>query len=408
MEVRYTERIRRGRRRVGSRLQEISWLLVVLTVLIGVNCLCRVACSLTVDPSEEFKNAFLKRSDRWMSGAVDDIVSSIGGLQEELNIVFSQQQVQDIALGLQDRTWGEEVTDWMHPAVRKLNKLRIVHGVRTYLVKGPVDTENRKQSLLQAKSLMDKWVSELIQRFPEKTQVITEGAKRAYDNMVAKCKNPLRTDYMAGVGEDAVAQAQAQWQELVSRFSFGPQDTPQEAAMNVRTLFLRATRSVASAEESIRAMPAELALAEEEVSKNIGEISEWQRIAFVRKVEQRQKHGELMSDMKADLSEVLSLALDEADLKINASTPVRVDRAESIEAQGGASNGPPGGKKAGEPRAPSTKPEIPRRRGSALAEGLNSATIIGAVSALMVVIALVAVWLFRRARTKGGGEPCDR
>ena len=149
-------------------------------------------------------------------------------------------------------------------------------------------------------------------------------------------------------------------------------------------------------------MPPALALAEEEVTRNISEISEWQRIAFRHKVEERQKHRELMSDMKADIRDVLRPSQHEPDLTTEGQPLLSPDSQQLTEPTGPASNGPGGEQKAGKPNATSLRPEIPQARGAGLEEGSNSVTLIGGVSALVAVIALVAVWVFRRTMQGGG------
>ena len=90
-----------------------------------------------------------------------------------------------------------------------------------------------------------------------------------------------------------------------------------------------------------------------------------------------------MSDMKADIRDVLRPSQHEPNLTTEGQPLLSPDSQQLTEPT-------------------SLRPEIPQARGAGLEEGSNSVTLIGGVSALVAVIALVAVWVFRRTM-KGGG-----
>ena len=244
-------------------------------------------------PSEQLREALFARSDDWDSEAVDELVSAIVAMQGELGTTFSRQQIKDIAQGLRDPTWEKHAADWMHPIVRRRNILRLEHGVRQYLLRGRVDPEQRARGL----KMLERWVAErrdlLTAKYMEQANVIADAEGEVLRRIASKCRNPLRTAYALPPSEDIIEKANKDWQELYSRFDMSRDLSPDERFQKFLTLLLRGVSPLLSVPESDESLPPELKAAEADIERNLSEISEWQRLAIHRRIEERERQTEL-------------------------------------------------------------------------------------------------------------------
>ena len=227
----------------------------------------------------KFRQALINRSDKWIPGSVDELVSSIIALQGELGIQFTQDQISDIARGISNVDWGSEAEVHVHPLVIRRNKLQFMYGIRKYLVEGPVNSDARNKAIRKAKELLSEWKNELMRAYPDRASIVNKGAIQAYNILVNKCNNPLRIDYMTSNSYDSWNRAQSKWKKYFNEFcsSSNDNDKDEEQILKIAILLTRAINEFGEDSESSRDIPEEIAKIEKEIRANLNEIVEYSR-----------------------------------------------------------------------------------------------------------------------------------
>ncbi len=291
-QARYAECVSGTRSGFVKRLCVLCW---VAGMIGAASNLCAQQPSI----HQRIEEALLARSDAWPTGAAAGVASDVVGLQEQLGVTFTDRQITDIAAGLRDPTWEQEITDCMHPLTRQRNHLRIVHRVREYLKRGPAADNARAAALASLQATIGQWSDECVTRFPDKEALIEKAANEALAQIRRKCGNPLRIDYATPVGPATVKQAQDLWRMLLDRLEFTDSPSDGREAIEVLVLFLQASNLLEYANREAKPLPADLIAAEDALRAGLSEVSAFERAASDLKTKRERQSRERMALLRA-------------------------------------------------------------------------------------------------------------
>jgi hypothetical protein len=263
------------------------------------------------DVSRVLSESLYARSNDWAPGAVEEVVAAVLDLAAELRVSISPEQLKEMANGMRDPAWGDVVSEGLHPLTRKQRTLRMVHSLREYLVLGSGDERSRSDSVAQAKLFIGRCQDEILAANPGRKQVILEAARQVVADVEQKSGSALLRKYTRPVAREVIEQAQRSWGRGLTGFAWEPEADVQSQVFRLKNLFLAVLNPVTHASRG-RSLPPTPALAEveQQIVRNLAEISEWDRRAIDRQLEARvqAKRKEMtLSDLGASAKEVQSL-----------------------------------------------------------------------------------------------------
>ncbi len=380
-----------GRRRYARLRKMHCAVLVVAIVVLGHSAM---APAQPAGVANELKQALLARSDKWADGAVDGLVSAIVSLQTERSADFTDQQVQDIVLGIREPAWGPVVSDWQHPLSRQRNQLIIVQAIRQYLELGRGDDLSRAKALAQAKEMLRKRRDVLAGRHPQHKEAISRAMDAALKSVNVKAGNRLRRLCMVPVSDEILQMTHARWETRLARFPAGEKD-PDRLLFLVRSLLLSARGAFTRASQgpTLPSSPA-LVQAEDLLMKNMSEVSEWERKAHDRMVDEKARKAEekaRLVDIGASPRDARS-ELDRSVAMIDVAGSEQASRGDSLRSSGDA-----------ESADPAQEAEANRAGSEDVATGQGGPSATGTYWLVAIVALLLAIGVILvRRRNKGG------
>jgi len=288
------------------------------------------------NPKEVFMEALEARTNEWAPGVTNEISNKILNMQNELGVSFNEQQINDIAQGISDSSWEQEVTDIMHPYLQERNKLRILNGVQNYLTGNSNDNRNNpeiQKGLEEVKTTINEWIKSAIAMYPDKEYEINAGANNAFQSMRNYFNNPLRNDFILNVTEDTLKKAKMEFDKSLEKLSLNESYDSSIHAFKIGHIFLNSIQATLENNKSV-IISDELIKAEKKLTENHSEVAEWQSSKMRERIEKSQKEMMryvLVSEIEPIINEPLEFS-DEYYFEVSeTTTPIEEKLGEIIE-----------------------------------------------------------------------------
>ncbi len=216
------------------------------------------------------------RVNDWAPGVVDEWAKEVARTVVEVVGEPTEQQLNDIAAGLKTNLPGVSRIDFHHPIAREYARQSLLYVVRNYLAFGPGDPGEAKELRGQIAAIAEKFKDAVSQRYPDFSQEIAKGTKKAVEIKERGVSNPLVRSNKRPISDEAMERVFEEMEAQIDGLTLKERGKNAVVAIDdalLRTLSCRAMREGSASQKLPE--PPELVEARKTCRKNQSMISAW-------------------------------------------------------------------------------------------------------------------------------------
>jgi hypothetical protein len=263
---------------------------IATSLMVAIWC-CVVAYGEEQGFSTSIEQSLSASSSDWAPGIPQAIAADVLGLQDELNITFTEQQKKDLLAGLSQPNWLPEITTRTHPLLAQRDRAWIKDRLRRYLTHGRADSARREESLQALQKAVLYAKAQLTKQFPQDAKLIDDAARHCLQGIQTQAANPLRVDYATNAEPELVTESTALADRHIGSLDLSAVKEPEERMVSFYVVMARTTRRLAHANSMALPPSDEYVALNARIDTMSSELAEWRASARTR--EQAGREAEL-------------------------------------------------------------------------------------------------------------------